>query len=233
MYNAHQVRSKTRTAVKRREDIVEQDEIEGGEINLIPYLDIVTNLMLFLLASISAGLILGQINTTLPDHRSDAASVVNPDKKPDEQLQIVVSVTNKSILVWSVSGLEGTLQQPAAEMARVPSTKGAAPRYEYWKLNDKLYEIASRRWKGRTRPCDSYEIILMADGQIPYETIIDVMDNLRRRLPREFDHREKMAAATTPRDADPKDGQCKDPVEKYDPDAHLLFPDILFSPGFE
>ena len=31
----------------------EQEEIEGGEINLIPYLDIVTNLMLFLLASMT------------------------------------------------------------------------------------------------------------------------------------------------------------------------------------
>ena len=56
---------------------------------------------------------------------------------------------------------------------------------------------------------------------------------LRRRLPREFDGRENLTAVSTPKDADPKDGQCKDPVEKYDPDKHLLFPDILFSPGFE
>ena len=87
--------------------------------------------------------------------------------------------------------------------------------------------------KGRIRPCDSYEIILQADGQIPYETIIDVMDNLRRRLPRDFNAAEKLSQVGTPRDADAKDGQCKDPVENYDPDKHLLFPDILFSPGFE
>ena len=59
MYTAQQVRSKQRFAIKRREEAIEQDEIEGGEINLIPYLDIVTNLMLFLLASVSAGVILG------------------------------------------------------------------------------------------------------------------------------------------------------------------------------
>ena len=41
-----------------REETVEQDEMESGELNLIPYLDMVTNLMLFLLASVSAGLIL-------------------------------------------------------------------------------------------------------------------------------------------------------------------------------
>ena len=66
MYSAHRVRAKTRAAVKRREDIVEHEEMESGELNLIPYLDIVTNLMLFLLASVSAGLIL------VPD-RHDAA----------------------------------------------------------------------------------------------------------------------------------------------------------------
>ena len=65
--NAAQVRAKARIAVERREEQIEAEEIEGGEINLIPYLDIVTNLMLFLLASISTGLVMGQINTTLPD----------------------------------------------------------------------------------------------------------------------------------------------------------------------
>ena len=67
MLSAHQVRSKTRIAIRRREDAIEADELESGEINLIPYLDIVTNLMLFLLASISANILFGQINTQLPD----------------------------------------------------------------------------------------------------------------------------------------------------------------------
>ena len=61
-YSAHRVRSKTRAAVKRREDDIVWDELESGELNLIPYLDMVTNLMLFLLASVSAGIILVQID---------------------------------------------------------------------------------------------------------------------------------------------------------------------------
>jgi biopolymer transport protein ExbD len=120
MYNAHQVRSKTRMAVKRREEQVEQDELEGGEINLIPYLDIVTNLMLFLLASVSAGILLGQLNTMLPD-RAPAASSSDkpPDTPPDEQpLKLVVSVTKEQVILWSVSGREGTLKQPKAVLPR-------------------------------------------------------------------------------------------------------------------
>ena len=53
--SAQRVRAKTRAAIKRREDLIAQDEMESGELNLIPYLDMVTNLMLFLLASVSAG----------------------------------------------------------------------------------------------------------------------------------------------------------------------------------
>src|SRR5947209_19394933 len=110
--SAQRVRAKTRAAVKRREDQIEQDEIESGELNLIPYLDMVTNLMLFLLASISAGIIFTQIDTTLPDKAPPSTSVQQPAQtNPDDQpLMLVVSVTRDRMILWSISGLEGTLQ---------------------------------------------------------------------------------------------------------------------------
>src|SRR5690349_12366181 len=96
MYSAHQVRAKVRRAVKRREDDVEQEEIESGEIN-----------------------------TTLPDKGPPAASSTDtkPDQNPDEQpLKLVVSVTKDRALLWSFSGLEGTLQQPKLVLERVGRT---------------------------------------------------------------------------------------------------------------
>ena len=60
--NAAQVRAKARMAMKRREEEIENEEMEGGELNLVPYLDIVTNVMLFLLATVTSGLLLGNIN---------------------------------------------------------------------------------------------------------------------------------------------------------------------------
>ena len=119
-WSAQRVRSKTRAAVKRREDDIEQDEMESGELNLIPYLDMVTNLMLFLLASVSAGLILVQIDTTLPDKQSaPAASPQTPATNPDDQpLKLVVSITRDRAILWSISGLEGTLAAPKAVFQR-------------------------------------------------------------------------------------------------------------------
>src|SRR5258705_6641872 len=112
-YSAQSVRSKTRAAVQRRTDLIAQEELESGELNLIPYLDMVTNLMLFLLASVSAGLILVQIDTTLPDKQTAPPVAQTPATNPDDQpLKLVVSVTRDRVILWSISGLEGTLVAP-------------------------------------------------------------------------------------------------------------------------
>src|SRR6476619_4156511 len=109
--SAQRVRSKTRNAVRRREDQIEQEEIESGELNLIPYLDMVTNLMLFLLFSISAGIIFTQIDTTLPDKAPivDTGKTQQPQNPDDQPLKMVVSITKDKLLLWSISKIEGTL----------------------------------------------------------------------------------------------------------------------------
>lgn len=209
--SAHQLRSKTRAAVRRREAQIEDDERESGELNLIPYLDIVTNLMLFLLASISAGIILVQINTTLPDKGPSAPNVTKPPpSNPDElPLNLVVSVTRDRVLLWSITGVEGTLQQPKASFPRTgrdgevcdgsymcesnlcdatsgrckASTDEPAPVFDYRALNAALFEIANRRYANKARPATTYQIRLMADRQIPYSTIVAIMGAMRCRLP--------------------------------------------------
>ena len=179
---------KARAAVKRREEDIENEEIEGGEINLIPYLDIVTNLLLFLLMSVSSGIYLGQLNTQLPDKGPPKASTAStdPDKDPNNQsLQLVVLVAAENIRLFSMTELEGTLKAPKAKIGRVPSDPKAPtiPVFDYAKLNETLYEIANRRWKGKERGAKTYDIILAANLDIPYGTIISVMDTLRCKRP--------------------------------------------------
>ncbi|ACY15893.1 ExbD/TolR family protein [Haliangium ochraceum] len=241
--NASQVRAKARRAMKRREEEVEQEEIEGGEINLIPYLDIVTNLMLFLLASISSGMILGQLNTTLPDRGPAQAAVADddPEQSPnDKPLQLVVSVTGSEILIWSITGLEGTLQEPKARIPRTGSDDTGAPRYDYAQLNRALHEIASRRWAGELRKLPTFQAVLQPDGGIPYGTIIAVMDAMRCKLPEGEvagqscllpSEQDEITKAEAPID---ELSRLYDPARApYDPERFALFHDILFSSGFE
>jgi biopolymer transport protein ExbD len=262
--SAQRVRSKTRTAVRRREDDIEQEEIESGELNLIPYLDIVTNLMLFLLFSISAGIIFTQIDTSLPD-KAPASSVATPNVDPkDQPLKLVVSITRDRMFLWSISGLEGTLAAPKATFPRigrdgeacdgnymcesnscklqkcVPSGQVPLPVFDYRALSNALFEIARARYTGNQRKADTYQIILMADGVIPYGTIAATMSAMRCKMP-EFGKNTDGCSLPT---EDPKLRKAKDPFSDdkrlydttraaYDPNTMALFSDILFSSGFE
>jgi biopolymer transport protein ExbD len=268
--SAQRVRSKVRSAVRRREDQIEQEEIESGELNLIPYLDMVTNLMLFLLFSISAGIIFTQIDTSLPDKAPPQVSTQSqPNQNPDDQpLKLVVSITRDRMFLWSISGLEGTLAQPKASFPRTgrdgdscdgtymcesnfcrnttqkcepsPAHEVPLPVFDYRGLSQALFEIANRRYTGKQRKADTYQIILMADGAIPYNTIASVMAAMRCKLP-EFG-KEATGCALPTEDPDLK--KAKDPISpdkrlydtsraSYDPKTMALFSDILFSSGFE
>ncbi len=265
-YSAQRVRSKMRSAVRRREEQIESEEMESGELNLIPYLDMVTNLMLFLLASVSAGLILVQIDTTLPDKAPpNPTSVAQPATNPDDQpLKLFVSVKRDEMILWSASGLEGTLQAPKAVFRRtgkdqedcdgpymcesnmctngkcVPSAEEPQPVFDFRALNKALIEIATRRYAGKQRKADTYQIILQADGQIPYSTIVAAMAAMRCPLPEIG--KEPTACALPTDDENLKkaenpispNGKLYDTTRaSYDPKTMALFHEIAFSSGFE
>ena len=59
-------RSQVRAATRRMRDHVEEIEEEAGELNLVPYMDIVTNIIIFLLASVVNQVALGNINVSSP-----------------------------------------------------------------------------------------------------------------------------------------------------------------------
>jgi biopolymer transport protein ExbD len=212
-WSAQRVRGKARAAVRRREDQIEQEETESGELNLIPYLDMVTNLMLFILASVSAGIILVQIDTTLPDKKAPSTTASEP-KPPDEQpLELFVSVKLDSVIIWSINGMEGTLKDPKATFTRtgkegeacdggymcesdtcsasesglgkcvVNKTIDPTPVFDYRAINKTLGEIAGRRYGGKPRKDDTYHATLQADPAIPYGTVVAVMAAMRCPLP--------------------------------------------------
>jgi biopolymer transport protein TolR len=200
--NAAQVRAKARMVMKRREEQIEQEEIEGGELNLVPYLDIITNIVLFLLASVTTGLVLGTINSTLPELQEGAiAGADTPATEPP--VQLVVAVSKNEIQMFSLSGLEGTLQNPKL---RIPASKPGTD-YDFGKLTAAAAEIVKRRWADRPvmtlqggksacvihgqvsaptscRPDKATDVYLIFDGDIAYQTVIATMDALRENAER-------------------------------------------------
>ena len=59
-------RSQVKGAMRKLKDANEEADEEVGEINLVPYMDIVTNIIIFLLASVVNQVALGNINVSSP-----------------------------------------------------------------------------------------------------------------------------------------------------------------------
>ena len=75
---------------KIREDH-EEAEMESGELNLVPYLDIVTNIIMFLMMTTTFAAALGSVNVSSPTTaRSNEA---NSDAPPPRELNLTVQRT--------------------------------------------------------------------------------------------------------------------------------------------
>jgi len=177
---------------------------------------------------------------------------------------MVVSITRDRAILWSISGREGTLQQPKATFARtgrdgeqcdgnymcesnscdgdkqrcVPSKDALQPVFDYRAINNELLQIANARYNGKQRKAETYQAILMADGGIPYSTIVAVMSAMRCKLP--VFGKEPLRCLLPSEDEALK--KAKDPISDkyydtsrapYDANKMALFHDILFSSGFE
>ena len=73
-------RSQVRAAMRRMRDHDDEIEEETGEINLVPYMDIVTNIIIFLLASVVNQVALGNVNVSVPTLSAGAGA--SDEEKP-------------------------------------------------------------------------------------------------------------------------------------------------------
>jgi len=76
--------------------------MESGELNLVPYLDIITNMTLFLLASMSSG-ILGNLNASVPPIADKAVGTKDPNQVEDKRLRMIVAVTKSGLKIFSIA----------------------------------------------------------------------------------------------------------------------------------
>jgi hypothetical protein len=86
----------------------------------------------------------------------------------------VLSVTPTRALLWSISGLEGTLAEPRLELT--PAAGGA------WlsTVRDTLADIANRRWGGgRPRPDAQKTIIVMVDTSLATSDLVAAIAAVR------------------------------------------------------
>jgi biopolymer transport protein TolR len=154
-------RSQVRAAMRRMRDHNEEIEEEAGELNLVPYMDIVTNIIIFLLASVVNQVSLGNINVSSPSiSEGTAATDEPPPDKPPLNLTVTVGASG-----FTVGGTGAVLPI----IPKLPSGQ-----YDYKALTAKLKEIkATPGNEGETKA------IFNADAIIPYDIVVATLDAMR------------------------------------------------------
>ena len=148
--------------MRRMRDHHEELEEETGEINLVPYMDIVTNIIIFLLASVVNQVALGNVNVTVPTLASGggASSDDTPEKKP---LNLTVSVGASGFTVAASGGV----------LPVIPKLPNA--QYDYKSLTAKLLEIKSSPDNATETKAN-----FNADANTSYDIVIATLDAMRQ-----------------------------------------------------
>jgi len=169
-----------RTKLRKIRERAEEMSEEGGELNLIPYLDIVTNVIMFMLATTTFAAALGNINVSAPTYARETEVAVAPSTPPKNDLNLTVSVSDKGFTILTAGAKlfqgfsfdsSGRLNQSTELLPTIPK-KGTE--YDYDLLSKKMHEI-------KTSPDATTEtkVIILADPTITYEVVVSVMDACR------------------------------------------------------
>jgi biopolymer transport protein ExbD len=171
-----------RTKMRKIREMGEEMAEEGGELNLIPYLDIVTNVLMFLLATVTFAAALGDINVTSPTTSNAVSVAQTPPEQPKNDLNLTVSISDKGFTIaasgavlyqgFSLDGAGNLVQPPGNVLPTVP--KKASGEFDYDLLAKKMLEIKrSPSASGETK------VIVNANPDILYDTVVQVLDACR------------------------------------------------------
>ena len=141
---------------------------EAGELNVIPYLDIITNIMIFVLASVSVTFI-SSIDTTPPAIGGGKVRTEMSSKA----LNLSAFITSQGISLKTSSGNISTGCQDVGSGVTVPKVNEV---YDFTSLT-----ACAKRLKN-TRPefKEETQVTITANPGVEYQTIISAMDALRR-----------------------------------------------------
>jgi biopolymer transport protein ExbD len=185
--------AKVRGRIRREIANAEEEEHEGGELNLVPYLDILVNTIIFLLATTASALALANINVNSPRYEDPAVGAAAAEPQPDDpKLNLTVAVSYKGFIIGGsgaiLPGPDGQLptikcsvalqkDRCPAYMATRTNAEGEkesiwVDKYDYKGLLKKTSEIKEKYPNER-------QVILSADRLVPYKVVVKTMDTLR------------------------------------------------------
>ena len=157
-------RSKIRRLSQPRE--LSPDE-EGGELNIIPFLDIIVNILIFVLATVAVTFTLS-IETNPPASRS---SGVRADMQ-SQALNLTVLIVNEGFSLKAAGGNVATGCQGVGPGLSIEKKNG---QYDYSALTD----CAERLKKADSKFDNERQFYVSANPGTEYQIVINVIDAMR------------------------------------------------------
>ena len=153
-----------------------RDRDDGGELNIVPYLDILMNLIMFMLLSITGLSAFGILNVNAPNYGGPTTQVTEEGDKP--KLLLTVLISKKGFYVAATGGVVGQAGQPNPAEAPPSIPKKGDGTYDYTALTENMVNVK------KEFPTES-KVIVGAEGDIPYEVLVQTMDAIRETPGRE------------------------------------------------
>lgn len=158
-----------RAYIRKRSKDVHIDPSEMvGELNIVPFLDIVVNLIMFLLATTEAVLLISQIESDLPKiaqgrSKGDVATPLN----------LNVTVVDGGVII---SGSGGKLARGCTgiDTGRDVTVPKKGKDYDWPALTECVARV-KQQYK------DEHSVTVSADPQVQYEYVVAAMDAVRNR----------------------------------------------------
>jgi biopolymer transport protein ExbD len=155
--------------VPRRRFKQEEDSASVGELNLVPYLDIMVNLIMFMLLTFQVLAELKIINFNPP--ASGSENQIGKQSDPNEKVvMLTVMITNQG---YQILTNDDTLGK---EIIPTTVTDGKKE-HDYAKLTAQLIDIRKRLQVGTTKVDDN--LIIAAEPDIQYDVVVKTLDATR------------------------------------------------------
>ena len=154
-----------------RRKIKPREEEEGGELNIVPYLDILMNLIIFMLLSMAGLATFGMLNVNAPNYGPGAGGG-NENDKP--ALTLTVAVAKCGFFIAATGGVLPGQAEPSGPLGEGACTipRKADGSYDYDALTAKMMEIKT------TFPSES-KVIIAAEAETDYDSLVSTMDATR------------------------------------------------------
>jgi biopolymer transport protein ExbD len=151
-----------------------------GELNIVPYLDIMVNLIMFMLVTITTSVSLSILGVSAARYTQSASPTTA--QPPKEELQLTVLISLKGFYLSMQARYVGPDGNPLPAGAPRPDTPTIERKGEEYGF-DALCALAAKI--KQAHPTET-RVILVADYRVPYDTVIKTMDALRVQGKREL-----------------------------------------------